>query len=129
MSVTVHPFLERNGTDLHCEVPISFPQAAMGAEVEVPTLEGKVTVSVPAGTQPGKLLRLRGCGLPPLEPRLEAAQLKRMRGDCYVRVSVEVPASLTPRQRELLEEFAEESGIESSPATKSFMDKLRDFFD
>jgi molecular chaperone DnaJ len=129
LGVNPHPLLERHGTDLHCDVPISFPQAAMGSEVEVPTLEGKVRVNVPAGTQPGNLLRLRGQGLPPLDPRADPAQLKRMRGDCYVRVNVEVPSSLSERQRELLEEFAEESGIESSPATKSFMDKLRDFFD
>ena len=88
-----------------------------------------IEVDIPAGTQSGKLLRLRGKGLPPLQPRLDPSQLMRMRGDFYVRVFVEIPTSLSDRQRELIEEFAKESRIETSPATKSFMDKLRHWFD
>jgi molecular chaperone DnaJ len=129
IGVSPHPFLERDGVDLHCDVPISFTQAALGAKIDVPTLEGVVSMDIPAGTQVGKMLRLRGKGLPPLHPRADKAQLMRMRGDFYVRVLVEIPSSLTTRQRELLEEFAEECGEETSPATKTFMDKLRDFFD
>jgi molecular chaperone DnaJ len=129
ITVGRHPLFERDGTDLHCEVPVPFVGAALGAEIDVPTLEGRVTMSVAEGTQSGKILRLRGKGLPPLQPRLEIEQLHRMRGDLYVRIFVEVPTKLTLRQRELLEEFAQESGTEVSPAHKTFVDKLRDFFD
>jgi len=129
ITITRHPLFERDGTDLHCEVPIPFVGAALGTEIEVPTLEGRVEMSIVEGTQSGKVLRLRGKGLPPLQPRLEIEQLHRMRGDLYVRIFVEVPTKLTERQRELLEDFARESGTEVSPAHKTFMDKLRDFFD
>ena len=128
--VKPHPLFERDGTDLHCEVPIQFVQAVLGAEIEVPTLEGKVSLRIPEGTQSGKLFRMRGKGLPPLQPRLDPAQLERMRGDLFVRIFVEVPTKLNERQRKLLDEFAEESDtLVSSPATRSFMDKLRDFFE
>jgi len=129
ITITQHPLFERDGTDLHCEVPIPFVGAALGTEIEVPTLEGRVEMAIVEGTQSGKVLRLRGKGLPPLQPRLEIEQLHRMRGDLYVRIFVEVPTKLTERQRELLEDFARESGTEVSPAHKTFMDKLRDFFD
>ncbi|MGH0037106.1 MAG: molecular chaperone DnaJ [Myxococcota bacterium] len=129
LHVKPHPLFERDGTELHCEVPVSFVQAALGAEVEVPTLEGRVSVTIPEGTQSGKVLRLRGKGLPPLRPRSDPSQLERLRGDLYVRIFVEVPTKLNARQRELLEEFAAESGTEVSPHTKSFLEKLRDFFD
>ena len=124
-----HPLFERDGTDLQIEVPVPFVQAALGAEIEVPTLDGRVKLQIPEGTQSGRVLRLRGKGLPPLQPRVDPEQLKKMRGDLYVRVFVEVPTKLNARQRELLEEFAEQSGTEISPATKGFLDKLRDFFD
>jgi molecular chaperone DnaJ len=103
--------------------------AALGGEIEIPTLEGKVTTTIPEGTQSGKVLRLRGKGLPPLEPRLPTAQLKKMRGNFYARIFVEVPSKLNERQRELLEQFAAESGTEVSPATSGFLEKLKDFFD
>jgi len=124
-----HPLFERDATDLHCEVPVSFVQAALGSEVEAPTLEGRVKLTIPEGTQSGKVIRLRGKGLPPLRPRSDPEQLKRLRGDLYVRLFVEVPSKLNDRQRTLLEEFAAESGEEVSPHTKSFLDKLRDFFE
>lgn len=128
VSVRPHPLFERDGRDLHCEVPVPFVVAALGGEIEAPSLEGRVTVRVPEGTQSGKTLRLRGKGLPPLQPRLEPEQRERMRGDIFVRIFVEVPTRLTERQRELLEEFADETGAEVSPHTKGFMDKLRDLF-
>ncbi len=124
-----HPLFERDGRDLHCEVPVPFVVAALGGEIEVPSLEGKVSMRLPESTQSGRVLRLRGKGLPPLQPRADAAQLERQRGDIYVKIFVEVPARLTSRQRELLEEFAEASGTEASPVTKGFMDKLREFFE
>ncbi len=124
-----NPFFERDGTDLHCDVPIPFVGAALGAEIEVPTLEGTMKLEVPDGTQSGKVFRLKGQGLPPLQPRLPIDQLHRMRGDLYARIFVEVPTKLNARQRELLEAFEQESGIERHPVSKSFMDKLRDFFE
>ncbi len=129
ISVHRHPLFERDGTDLHCEIPVPFVTAALGGEIEVPTLEGKVKTSIPEGTQSGKMLRLRGKGLPPLEPRLPVEQVKKMRGNFYARIFVEVPTKLNARQRELLEQFAAETGTEVSPATSGFLDRLKDFFD
>ncbi len=129
ISITPHPLFERDGRDLHCEVPVPFVMACLGGEIQAPSLEGRIDVVVPEGTQSGKILRLRGKGLPPLQPRADAGQLERMRGDIYVRIFVEVPTQLTARQRELLEDFAAESGTEVSPVTNGFMDKLRDLFE
>jgi molecular chaperone DnaJ len=129
ITVRSHPLFERDATDLHCEVPVQFVQAALGAEIEVPTLEGKVQMRIPEGTQSGKVLRLRGKGMPPCQPRADQKQLLRMRGDLFVRIFVEVPTKMNDRQRELLEEFAEASDTEVSPAAKGFLDKLKDLFD
>ncbi len=129
MVMREHSLFRREGTDLHLEVPVAFVQAVLGGEIDVPTLDGKVKLSIPEGTQSGRVLRLRGKGLPPLQPRLDPAQLKKMRGDLYVKVFVEVPTKLNARQRELLEEFAAQSGHEVSPATRGFVEKLRDLFD
>jgi molecular chaperone DnaJ len=119
VAVKPHPFFTRDGPDLHCQVPVRFVQAALGAEVEVPTLEGKVALRIPEGTQSGKVLRLAGKGLPSFGGRA--------RGDQLVQIFVEVPTRLTERQRELLEQFAHESGAEVSPVTRGFLEKLRDF--
>lgn len=129
LSMRAHPLFERDGRDLHCEVPVPFVMAALGGEIQAPSLEGRITVRVPEGTQSGRILRLRGKGLPPLQPRMDPGSLERMRGDIFVRIFVEVPTQLTERQRELLEEFAEESGTDVSPVMKGFMDKLRDLFE
>ncbi|MBW2494786.1 MAG: molecular chaperone DnaJ [Deltaproteobacteria bacterium] len=112
---------EREGANLHCAVPVSFPQAALGAEVEIDTLEGKAKLKVPAGTQSGKVLRMRGKGVSTLR--------SSSRGDLLAHVYVEVPTRLNARQRELLEELAEESGGLSAPASRGFLDKLRDIFE
>ena len=120
ISVTLHPFFTRDGPELHCDVPISLSRAALGGEVEVPTLDGKVKLKIPEGSQPGKVLRLRGKGLPTLR--------SSARGDQLVRIVVEVPSKLSQRQRQLLEEFQAESGSESLPLTSSFLDKLREWF-
>jgi molecular chaperone DnaJ len=118
--VKPHLFFKRDGIDVICEVPISFTQAALGAEIEVPTLEGKTPVTVPAGTQPGRTVRLRGKGI---------ADLRGYgRGDQVVQVVVEIPQKLSPRQRELLEEFAREEGEEVAPASKGFFDKMKEMF-
>ena len=119
--VQPHPLFSRQGYDVLCEVPVSFPQAALGAQVEVPTLDGKVKMRVPPGTQSGKLFRLKGKGI----PRGEAS-----RGDQHVRVVVETPTNPTPRQRELLEQLAKESGeAVGHPRKKTFLDKVRELFD
>ena len=101
-------------------MPIPFVQAALGGEIEVPTLDGKVPLRIPEGTQSGKTFHLPGKGLPPLGGRA--------RGDQVVQIFVEVPTRLTDRQRELLQNFASESGTEVSPVTKGFIEKLRDLF-
>lgn len=118
--VASHPFFRRAGDDIVCNVPITFTQAALGAEVAVPTLDGRGKLRVPSGTQPGTILRIKNKGMP-----------KRVgigRGDQRVEINVEVPASLTTRQRALLEELAIELGEEVSPQQKTFMDKLKDLF-
>jgi len=121
ITITEHPLFKREGADVLCDVPVSFPQAALGAQIEVPTLEGKVTMKLPAGSPSGKIFRLRGKGLP-----LFGGYGK---GDQLVRITVEVPESLTPRQRELLEQLAIEiDGHEGHPARQSFLDKLKNFF-
>jgi molecular chaperone DnaJ len=119
--VAPHPLFVREGSDLVCEVPIPFVQAALGAEIEVPTLEGKVVLRIAEGTQSGKVLRLRGKGLPSVGGSA--------RGDQLVRLFVEVPTQLTKSQRELLEKFAAATSTEVSPVTKGFLEKLRDLFD
>lgn len=118
-----HPIFRREGHDVWCDVPISFPQAALGAVVEVPTLEGKVRMRVPEGTQSGRVFRLRDKGVP------RSASRGASRGDQMVRVVVETPTGLTERQRRLLEEFAGESGDDMAhPQKKGFLDMLRDLF-
>jgi molecular chaperone DnaJ len=119
-TVREHPFFKRDGVHVICEVPISFTQAALGAEIEVPTLEGKVPVSVPAGSQPGRTIRLRGKGISDLRGY--------GRGDQIVELAVEIPQKLSPRQRELLEEFAREEGEEVAPASKGFFEKMKEMF-
>ncbi len=121
IKVLPHPFFKRAGDDIVCTVPITFTQAALGAEVEVPTLDGKGKLRVPAGTQPGATLRIKGKGMP------KRAGLGR--GDQRIEVGVEVPTELTPRQRELLEELAKEIGeTVATPQRKTFMEKLKTLF-
>jgi molecular chaperone DnaJ len=118
--VAPHPFYRRAGDDVVCTVPITVTQAALGAEVDVPTLDGKGRLRVPAGTQPGHVLRIKGKGMP-----------KRAgvgRGDQRMEVTVEIPTQLTARQRELLEELARETGEEVQPQQRTFMEKLKDLF-
>ncbi len=113
-----HKVFQRSGPDVLTEVPFSFPQLALGDKVEIPTLRGKVEMTVPAGTQSGKVFRLRGQGLPRMEGR--------GKGDQLVRVFCEIPEKLTDRQKELLEEFHE---IESETSGKrSFFDRVTDYF-
>jgi molecular chaperone DnaJ len=121
VSVKEHDVFEREGVDLHCGVPVAFVQAALGDEIEVPTLEGPVKLKLPEGSQSGRVFRLRGKGLPGLR--------NSGRGDELVHIFVEIPTKLSRRQRELLEAFAAESESRVSPPSRSFLDKLREIFD
>jgi len=115
-----HEVFERDGDSLYCEVPISFTTAALGGEVEVPTLEGKAHLKIPAGTQGATVFKLRGKGIPTLN--------SSQRGDLMVRVLVEVPTKLNGEQRRKLEEFAGLMGDDNTPLHKSFFEKAKDFF-
>lgn len=118
--VKPHPVFVREADDIICEVPVSFVQAALGAEVEVPTLEGKASLKVPEGTQPGTLFRLRGKGIPHLNGY--------GRGDQHVRVKVVVPTKLTERQKDLLREFVKLGGDRVAESEKGFFGKMKDAF-
>jgi molecular chaperone DnaJ len=118
--VREHPLFQREDYEVFCEVPISFTQAALGSKIDVPTLDGKVKMTIPAGTQSGKVFRLKGKGIPHLH--------SQQRGDQHVRVIIETPTELSAKQRELLEKFAEASGEESHPQSKSFFDKVKELF-
>jgi molecular chaperone DnaJ len=120
IQVKKHPFFERVRNDLICQVPIGFAQAALGAEIEVPTLDGAEELHIPRGTQSGERLVLKGRGMPDLHGR--------GRGDEVVEVVVETPRHLTPRQEELLRELAEIDHEIVSPKRKSFFEKLKDYF-
>ena len=123
--VREHDIFQRDGDDLHCEVPIRISQAALGDTVRVPTLRGEAEIRIPAETQTGKLFRLRGKGVKSVRSRSE--------GDLYCRVVVETPVNLTPEQRELLEKFeATFSGDEArkhSPKSATFLDGVKGFWD
>ena len=118
--VKEHPLFRREENDVICDMPLSFPQAALGTEIDVPTLEGKMRMRIPVGTQSGAVFRLKGKGIADLHGYA--------RGDHLVRIVVETPRKLTPRQRELLEEFARMSGQEVHPLSKGFLDKMKEMF-
>jgi molecular chaperone DnaJ len=113
-----HKLFQRSGADLICELPFSFTQLALGDKVEIPTLRGRAEMAIPAGTQSGKVFRLRNQGLPQME--------SRGRGDQLVRVFIEVPSRLSDRQKELLREFAELEA--KSTGNKSFFEKITSYF-
>ena len=119
-----HHVFQRDGDDLHCEMPISFTKAALGGEIEVPTLNGKVAFAVPEGTQTGKTFRLRGKGIKGVRSGYP--------GDLFCHVVVETPVRLTDRQKELLQELEKltmEGGSKHSPQSKSWKDKVKEFFE
>jgi molecular chaperone DnaJ len=118
-----HDIFERDGDDLHCSVPISFTTAALGGEIDVPTLAGKAAIDIPDGTQAGKQFRLRGKGIKGVRSSYP--------GDLYCHISVETPVKLTEHQRKLLKEFDEsikKGGSKHSPTSDSWADKLKSFF-
>ncbi len=120
INVQAHPIFVRDGLEIICEVPISFHQAALGADIEVPTLHGKVKLKLPHGTQSGKVFRLKGKGLKEVHGYHQ--------GDQHVRVSVETPTHLTVKQKELLKEFASLGGEEIHPLSKGFFEKVKQIF-
>ncbi len=121
VSIKRHALFEREGANVLCEMPITFTQAALGAEIEVPTLDGKVRYTVPEGTQTGTTFRLKGKGIPYVG--------YKNRGDQYVTVVVETPTNLKKEQRELLKKLAETLDDEGQPKRKSFFEKLKETFD
>lgn len=121
--VKEHDIFERDGDDLHCQVPVSFITAALGGEIEVPTLQGKVAIDIPEGTQAGKQFRLRGKGIKGVRSSYP--------GDLYCHIVVETPVKLTEYQRKLLRELEEslkKGGSKHSPSADSWTDKLKRFF-
>ena len=120
LHVKEHPFFEREGTDLHCVIPISFTQAALGTEIRVPTLEGEQTLKTPEGVQSGTTMRIRGKGVPVLNGH--------GKGDLFVELRVQTPSKITKRQRELLQELEGTSKIENKPQRRTLMGKVKDMF-
>jgi molecular chaperone DnaJ len=118
--VQEHPIFKRQGLEVICEVPISFVQAALGAEVEVPTLAGKILMKIPGGTQSGRIFRLKGKGIKDVHGY--------QHGDQHVLVLVETPTHLTAKQKELLREFAALGGEGVNPLSKSFFEKVKQIF-
>jgi molecular chaperone DnaJ len=124
INILPHKHFKRQGTEVISEIPLSYAQAAMGAELEIPTLYGKAKMKIPAGTQSSKVFRLKGQGVPDIQSGIK--------GDMHVKVFVVVPKKLTDRQKELLEELAKIEGIpniEEHTQNRSFFDKVREFFD
>ena len=120
IGIRPHPIFERRGDDVWCELPITFAQAALGATVTVPTIDGNVSYEIHEGTQPGDIFKLKGKGIQHLGGR--------SRGDQYVRVVIEVPRNLTSRQKKLIEELEAGTGDKNYTKGKSFRDKLKDLF-
>ncbi|MGA8491898.1 MAG: molecular chaperone DnaJ [Terriglobales bacterium] len=120
LHVKEHPFFEREGNDLHCVIPISFAQAALGTEIEVPTLEGEHALKVPDGTQSGTTIRIRGKGVPVLNGH--------GKGDLFVEVRVQTPGKLSKRQRELLQELEGMTRVENKPQRRTLLGKVKDIF-
>jgi molecular chaperone DnaJ len=122
LSIKPHEFFQRDGADLFCRVPIAMTTAALGGQVEVPTIDGgKSKVKIPEGTESGKQFRIKSKGMPVLR--------SKQQGDLYIQVEVETPKSLTRRQRELLKEFENASNDSTSPASTGFFARVKEFFE
>ena len=120
LSIRRHDFFEREGQNLHCVIPISFPQAALGAEIEVEGVDGPVMLKIPEGTQSGKELRIRGKGVPYLN--------EKGRGDLIVKVVVQIPKKLSRAQRDLIAELGNTMSVENKPTSPGLLDKMKDLF-
>jgi molecular chaperone DnaJ len=120
LSIRPHDFFERQGHDLHCVIPISFPQAALGAEFDIPGIDGPVAIKIPEGTQSGKELHVRGRGVPFLNDK--------GRGDLIVKVDVQIPRKLSRAQRELVAKLADTMAVDNKPSSPGLMEKMKDLF-
>jgi molecular chaperone DnaJ len=120
LHVKEHPIFEREGTNLHCVIPISFTQAALGAEVEVPTMEGPYSLRIPEAVQSGATIRVRGKGVPVVNGH--------GKGDLFVEIRVQTPSKLGKRQRELLQELESIAQVENKPQRRSLLGKMKDIF-
>jgi molecular chaperone DnaJ len=120
LSIRAHDLFERKGNDLHCVVPISFPQAALGAEIEITGIDGPVTLKVPEGVQSGRELRIRGRGVPYLN--------EKGLGDLVVKVVVQIPRKLSRAQRDLVKELAESLAVDNKPSSPGLLEKMKDLF-
>lgn len=120
LHVKSHALFQRDGDDLLCDVPVSFVQAALGAEIEVPTMNGKAHIKIPTGTQPGTTFRLKGKGVKNIQGHGQ--------GDLHVRITVEVPRHLNQAQRARLQEFANLCDENVNPISQGFFDKAKTFF-
>jgi len=120
LHVKEHPFFEREGTDLHCIIPISFTQAALGTEIRVPTLDGEHNLKIPEGIQSGTTMRIRGKGVPVLNGH--------GKGDLFVELRVQTPGKLSKRQRDLLQELEGTAKIDNKPQRRTLMGKVKDMF-
>jgi molecular chaperone DnaJ len=120
LHVKEHAFFERDGNDLYCVVPISFPQAALGTEIIVATMEGDYKLKIPEGTQSGTSFRIRHRGVPVLN--------SHGKGDLFVEVRVQTPGKLNKRQRELLNELGQLSPVENKPQRRSLLGRMKDIF-
>ena len=120
LSIRPHDYCERHGADLHCVLPISFPQAAMGDEFEIPGIDGPVNLKIPEGTQSGRELRIRGRGVPYLNDKGN--------GDLIVKVVVQIPRKLNRAQRELVAKLAETMTADNKPTAPGLMEKMKDLF-
>jgi len=120
LEVKAHKFFERDGDDLHCVIPISFPQAALGTELDVATLEGVEKLSIPEGTQSGKAFKIRNKGVPHLN--------SRGKGDLIVEIRVQTPSKLNKQQKELLKQLAESVTVENTPTARGLFNKVKDIF-
>ena len=120
LSIRAHDFFERDGQDLHCVIPISFPQAALGAEIEIAGVDGPVMLKIPEGTQSGKELRIRGKGVPYLN--------EKGRGDLIARVVVQIPKKLSKAQRDLITELGKSMSVDNKPTSPGLLEKMKDLF-
>jgi molecular chaperone DnaJ len=118
ITIRPHPMFSRHNNDLVCQVPVSFTQAALGGEVEVPTLKGSEHLTLPAGTQHGEVFKLKGKGLPDIR--------SYRNGDQIVQIMIEIPKKLTEKQKQLLREFATTEDNNVMPQRKGFVDRLKD---
>lgn len=118
--VQPHPIFKREGYNVICEIPITFTQAALGSELDVPTIEGTIKYTIPEGTQTGTVFRLKNKGIKHLN--------SNAKGDQFIKINVDVPTKLSEKQKELLREFAEISGDEVFEQRKGFFDKMKNLF-